>query len=671
MASSRELIVKIIGDSSSLEKTFRKTSADATKFDKSLGKSVRGAVAGTGAFKSLGRSLAFASGGFIAGASITGLLRQSIDQAQQAAVAQKQLAAQFKASGQNLAVYQDQIDKTIAGVSRLAGIEDDEVKSAFVLAFRATKDVGQGLRLVSIGADVARARHIALAQATLALNKAYGGNVGALRRLGITIPKSLTGMQALEFVARRFAGQARAGTTAQERFNAAFVNFQQIIGAELLPVFDKALVNLTKWLNNSQNQVKVQQTLNGFVKTGTTLVGALGDAWEAAAAGVKVYNETVGKLKDPNKGGLGKLSILFSSLPKQLHELVKSGENAVNAWKRLLGQLPGLPPGQSPIGENAFPRPRNQPSGGGGQQGPGALGFNARFAKLELALTKADRTATERDNRAILVQEAALIRLRLTKVKKQKDILALNEQLTGVLDRIAQIDTDVAQKERDANQKRIDANQRVLDALRARRARLKAQISDIQAAFRDALDTARQGLGDLFGGPVKPDVNEAARRTLGLHTQGTGVGQLTADLKAQTRQNAQFQRNLQTLLRRGAPAELVKELRAAGVAGAGAQAQTLAHATTPALKAFLTAFAKREKLAMSIAKATMKTQLVTLRADKVQLHVADQKIVVHTTVNLDGKKISESTTKQQTKAKRRTAEQRTGRYAGTSFLVQG
>ncbi len=669
MASSRELIVKIIGDSSSLEKTFRKTSANASKFDKSLGKSVRGAVAGTGAFKTLGRSLAFASGGFIAGASITGLLRSSIDQAQQAAVAQKQLAAQFKASGQSLSLYQDQIEKTIGSISRLAGIEDDEVKASFTLAFRATKDVSQGLRLVAISADVAKARHISLAQATLALNKAYGGNVGALRRLGITIPKALSGMQAIEFVARRFAGQARAGTTAQERFNAAFVNFQQIIGAQLLPVFDKALVNLTRWLNDSRNQRKVQEELNGFVKTGTTLVGALGDAWEAAAAGVEVYNKTVGKLKDPNKGGLGKLSILFSSLPKQLHELVKSGENAVNAWKRLLGQLPGLPPGQSPIGENAFPVPRAP--AGGGATGPGALGFNARFAKLELQLTRAERTATDRDNRAILVQEAALIRLRLTKVKKQKDILALNQQLTGVLNQISQIDQDAAQKEKDASQKRIDANKRLLDALRARQAKIRQQIKDIQATFKDAIQTAREGLGDLFAGPVKPDVNEAARRTLGLHTQGTGIGQLTADLKAQTRQAAQFQRNLQTLLRRGAPAELVKELRAAGVAGAGAQAQILAHATTPALKAFLTAFAKREKLAMSIAKATMKTQLVTLRADKVQLRVTDQKIVVHTTVNLDGKKISESTTKQQTKAKRRTAEQRTGRYAGTSFLVQG
>ncbi len=669
MANTRELIVKVIGDSSSLEKTFKQSARGADRFDKSIKKSVRGAVAGTGAFKSLGRSLAFASGGFIAGASITGLLRQSIDQAQQAAVAQKQLATQFRASGQNLAVYQDQIDQTIGSISRLAGIEDDEVKSAFTLAFRATKDVAQGLRLTGIAADVARARNITLAQATLALNKAYGGNVGALRRLGITIPKTLTGMQALAFVSRRFAGQARAGTTAQDRFNAAFVNFQQIIGAQLLPVFDKALRNLTRWLNDSKNQEKVQRDLNGAVKLSTTLVGALGDAWTAAAAGVEVYNNTVGKLKDPNKGGLGKLSILFSSLPKQLHELVQSGKNAVDAWKKLLG-LDTLPAGQSPIGENAFPRPQRAPGAGQAAAGTGTLGFNARFAKLELALTRAERTASERDNRAILVQEAALIRLRLTKVKKQKDILALNQQLTGVLNEITQIDQDTAQKEKDANQKRIDANKRLLDTLRQRRSALKDQIKSIQASFRDAVDTARQGLGDLFGGAVKPDINEANRRTLGLHTAPTGAGALTADLRAQNRQNAQFQKNLQTLLKRGAPKELVKELRAAGVAGAGTQAAALAGATGPALKAFFAAFAKREKLAMTVAKTTMRAQLVTLRADRLKIEKLDQTIIVHTHVNLDGKKVAQNTTKHQNNAKRRTSAQRTGPGAGTSGTRQ-
>ncbi len=45
--------------------------------------------------------------------------------------------------------------------------------------------------------------------------------------------------------------------------------------------------------------------------------------------------------------------------------------------------------------------------------------------------------------------------------------------------------------------------------------------------------------------------------------------------------------------------------------------------------------------------------------------------IVHVVTNLDGKKVSESVTKHQDRAKRKTAPQRTGRYAGTSFLVQG
>ncbi len=103
-------------------------------FNREISRSVRGAAAGTGVFKSLGRSLAFASGGFIAAAGITDLLRGSIEQASEAAATQKQLAAQFRASGQNLAAYRDQIDRSTQAVSRLAGFEDDELTKAFTTA---------------------------------------------------------------------------------------------------------------------------------------------------------------------------------------------------------------------------------------------------------------------------------------------------------------------------------------------------------------------------------------------------------------------------------------------------------------------------------------------------------------------------------------------------------
>ncbi len=80
---------------------------------------------------------------------------------------------------------------------------------------------------------------------------------------------------------------------------------------------------------------------------------------------------------------------------------------------------------------------------------------------------------------------------------------------------------------------------------------------------------------------------------------------------------------------------------------------------------------KREKLALTTTKTIMRSQLVTLHADKIQLTNLKHEIVLHNNVHLDGKKVAANTTKHQDRAKRKTAPQRTGRYAGTSFLVQG
>ncbi len=238
---------------------------------------------------------------------------------------------------------------------------------------------------------------------------------------------------------------------------------------------------------------------------------------------------------------------------------------------------------------------------------------------------------------------------------------------------IADIDKTATDKAKTARQKQLDAQKKRLRDERAANAQqantLKDQIKAIQGRFKEQLDAAREGIGALFAGAIS-DPN-AARRTLGLSTGGTGAGALTASLKAQTAQAAQFQRDLNRLIRRGAPDQLVKELRAAGVAGAGTQAHTLATATGPALKAFLVEFGKREKLALTTTKTIMRSQLVTLTADKVQLTKLKTEITNHTHVHLNGKEIAADTTKHQDRAKKRTAPQRTGRYAGTSFLVQG
>ncbi len=234
--------------------------------EKDIGRASRGALAGSGVFRGLGRSIAFASGGFLAFASAGQFIRASIDAAKEAQVTQKQLGAQFRASGQDLNSYQGQIDKTANHLALLAGFENDQVKSAFITVFRATGDVNKSLRDTALAADIARAKHKDLAVAATLVAKVEAGNIGLLRRQGVQITKNATVEQALAQARSHFAGQAKAGTTEQERFGAVLHNTEEIIGTGVLPILNKYLASGAQWLTQMNDSGKLQAHVSHDMK---------------------------------------------------------------------------------------------------------------------------------------------------------------------------------------------------------------------------------------------------------------------------------------------------------------------------------------------------------------------------------------------------------------------
>lgn len=196
----------------------RGLSASASASERSLSRATRGALAGSGIFRGLGRSIAFASGGFLAFASGGQFIRKSIDVAREAQVTQKQLGAQFRASGLSLSTYQGQIDKTNLRLSALAGINKDQLDQSFTTIFRGAGNVTKALKDNAIAADIAAGRNVPLATAAIAVGKAAAGSTTSLRRLGIQLPKGTTGTEALTIAARKFAGQAAAAATEQKKF---------------------------------------------------------------------------------------------------------------------------------------------------------------------------------------------------------------------------------------------------------------------------------------------------------------------------------------------------------------------------------------------------------------------------------------------------------------------
>ncbi len=76
----------------------RGVSTGSKTAERDLGKLTRGALAGSGVISALGRSLAFASGGFIAVAGTATLLHNAITEALSFAATEKQVTAQLKTS---------------------------------------------------------------------------------------------------------------------------------------------------------------------------------------------------------------------------------------------------------------------------------------------------------------------------------------------------------------------------------------------------------------------------------------------------------------------------------------------------------------------------------------------------------------------------------------------
>jgi hypothetical protein len=210
--------------------------------------------------------------------------------------------------------------------------------------------------------------------------------------------------------------------------------------------------------------------------------------------------------------------------------------------------------------------------------------------------------------------------------------------------------TKAAKKRSDALEK---AAQLERDAINRSVKNLVGVMRDMRQRFGRQLETARAGIGELFQGPVLNPSAANTRQVLGL--AAPSAAGFAADLRAQTAQFVRLQTDLAKLRRRGAPTQLISELRAQGVAGLP-QIEALAGAPKGQLQQFFGAFQARERVATRVAAMAVQARTVRL--------VAKEPIVVDLTVNLDGKVVSRVVTQHQQRTAKKTAAQTRGSAGG-------
>lgn len=376
----------------------KELSTETKKGERDLNKLARGALAGSGLFEAFGRALAFASTGFIAFAAASTVIRKSFDAATELLATQRAVDQQLKTQGATWERYGKQINETDLKLSHVSGFTNQELLQSFEYLDRVTGKVGIALKLNGVAADVARGRNIKLASAALALGKAYGGSITALRRLGIVIPKALKGQEALNYVAQKFAGQAAANATVAEKFNATLVDTEEIIGTALLPTINRYLTELGDWLAKMNETGRLQ-------KDATAAVDAFVTVMHDAQKVIETVDKVTGSFKNTLKlivairlasiltnwiGLLGRLATSWTAVETQ-------ATLAAQAEGRALGGGFGGYGGGGAGGGGPGPGP--VPPGGGGGYLPfvigGAGAGAARFFGRTPGLSKSGQRVSD------------------------------------------------------------------------------------------------------------------------------------------------------------------------------------------------------------------------------------------------------------------------------------
>lgn len=334
--ATRRLVVEIVGDASSLERSFRRASSSSRGFESGLGKATRGAAAASLSFKGLGRSLTFASAQFLGGAGIVFAGKQIIDQASRVQEEIEKTGVVFGKNADEVQAW----SKTLAqsfGISEGAALEATgkfgNMLAPLGFGTKAAADMSE--RLVELAADIASFNNAKPADVLAALSSGLAGQVRPLRQYGVFLTQAriqneavadglsktgknmsqATKLQAAYNIILKDTKNAQGDvarnteslSVAQSKLTAGIQDTEAGLGQALLPTLTDYLNKSAAWLNDTENQERIQHAfktaihdtgvvlhdIEAIVKTVTKVTGGLGNVLETIIA-LKVAKSVAG-----------------------------------------------------------------------------------------------------------------------------------------------------------------------------------------------------------------------------------------------------------------------------------------------------------------------------------------------------------------------------------------
>lgn len=336
---ARKLIVEILGDASSLEKSYRRSAQATDKFGRNIERTGRGAVAASLSFKGLGRSIGFASGAFIGGAGFIAGAKASVAAASSLNEQQSKTNAVFLQSAKAVTDW----SKTTVNSMGLAQVEALQTASSFgallaPIGIQGELAAQQSEKLTQLGADLASFYDTDVQSALDAIRSGLVGESEPLRRYGVQLSEARVQAEAFAETGKTSAAQltnqdkvlARIAITFRDTAKAqgdfaktsgGFANQQRIlkanileletaIGVKIVPTLTDLITKINEFAADPEKTHKVSE---GFRIFGEVVDGVTMPLIESEKALIKVDTAIV---HAGNSYIRGALPVFFDSGPK-------------------------------------------------------------------------------------------------------------------------------------------------------------------------------------------------------------------------------------------------------------------------------------------------------------------------------------------------------------------
>lgn len=568
---ARDLVVRIVGDSSSLERSLKRSEKATRQF----GVSVAG----------LGRT-AVGFAGITSAAILTGrAIRGAFSELAESERVTAQTNAVLKSTGGVANVTAEQVRALGDEVLRYSGIDDEAVRSAanLLLTFKQVRnEVGEGAdifnRATKAAVDLSVAGFGDLSSTAKQLGKALNDPIRgttALRRAGVTFTaaqeatiRSLveTGraLEAQKIILKEVESQvggsaAAFGDTLPGKVAKAQESLKNL-GATILEDVAPAIEKMADGLNS---------LLSGDATGGATINLPL----NATIDQVRKVREELARV-----GGEGSLAV--KALDKTIEHMNATLFHTLDTLESLRAQR--FPTEDQAGGRRGIDLPET------------TLPFRIRQLQAQGETVASARAVKEFIDPIVANLEAIIESGRL----QGKRLSVARKRLLDATRLQTEAQETIAAAQQDAAAKTAAASKKHADAVRNAAEKQEQAAKDIAAKLREATDQFRNQIGPLFGGLPDDVLRAQRRRELGL--PGIDPRSLVTGLRDQTAAFAANQRNLARLARAGAPSGLIAELQGRGLEVAP-QIAALAGASRQIQRQFFQAFKQREAAARKAA----------------------------------------------------------------------